>query len=65
MKGIDYVVDKRGKKKAVVVDLKVHGAAWEDFYDNLVADMRAHEPRTSLASLKVKLKKKGKLRASV
>lgn len=63
MKGIEYVVDAKGKKKAVVVDLKVHGNAWEDFYDNLVADMRVNEPRVSLTSVKAKLKKKRKTRA--
>ncbi len=62
MRGIEYVVDEKGKKKAVVVDLKVHRDAWEDFYDNLVADMRVQEPRISFNSLKTKLKKKGKIR---
>lgn len=62
MKGIEYVVDARGKKKAVVVDLKVHGDAWEDFYDSLTAKMRVHEPRESYASVKTKLKNKGKIR---
>ena len=62
MKGIEYVVDSRGKRKAVVVDLKVHGNAWEDFYDSLTAKMRAHEPRETYASVKAKLKSKGKIR---
>lgn len=62
MKGIEYVVDARGKKKAVVVDLKVHGDAWEDFYDSLVAKMRLNEPRESYSSVKTKLKAKGKIR---
>lgn len=45
MKGIEYVVDARGKRKAAVVDLKVHGEAWEDFYDALTAKLRVNEPR--------------------
>ena len=65
MKGIEYVVDEKGKKKAAVVDLKVHGSAWEDFYDNLVADMRVNEPRESFVSVKSKLKKKKKIRGSI
>ncbi|NUN68247.1 MAG: hypothetical protein HUU02_00880 [Bacteroidetes bacterium] len=63
MKGIEYVVDSKGRKKAVVVDLKVHGDAWEDFYDSLTARMRANEPRESYASVRAKLKSKGKVRA--
>ncbi len=62
MKGIQYVIDERGKKKAVVVDLKVHGDAWEDFYDSLIAKMRVNEPRESYSSVKAKLKAKGKIR---
>lgn len=62
MKGIEYVVDSRGKRKAVVVDLRVHGSAWEDFYDSLTARMRIHEPRESYFSVKTKLKAKGKIR---
>lgn len=58
MKGIEYVVDARGNRKVVVVDLKVHGDAWEDFYDSLVARMRAHEPRESYTSVRAKLKAK-------
>jgi hypothetical protein len=61
MKGIEYVVDAKGKKKAAVVDLKIHAAAWEDFYDNIVSDMRVHEPRESFGSVKARLKKKGKI----
>ncbi len=62
MKGIEYVVDARGKRKAVVVDLKVHGDAWEDFYDSLSAKMRVNEPRESYSLVKMKLKTKGKIR---
>ena len=62
MKGIEYVVDARGKRKAVVVDLKVHGDAWEDFYDSLTAKMRVNEPRESYSFVKAKLKAKRKIR---
>jgi hypothetical protein len=63
MKGIEYVVDAKGKRKAAVVDLKVHGDAWEDFYDALTAKLRVNEPRESFSSVKTKLKAKGKLLA--
>jgi hypothetical protein len=39
--------DVRGRKTAVVIDLKRHAGLWEDIYDALVARRRAHEPRES------------------
>lgn len=62
MKGIEYVVDSHGKKKAILLDLKLHGEAWEDFYDSLTAKLRVNEPRESYSSVKAKLKSKGKIR---
>ena len=41
MRGIDFVKNKRGKKTAVLIDLKQHGQLWEDFYDSVVAQNRA------------------------
>ena len=58
MKGVEFVVDEKGKKKAVVIDLKKHGALWEDFCDVLRAKERENEPRESLASLKKKVLKR-------
>lgn len=55
MKGIDFVVDEAGERKAVVIDLDEHGELWEDFYDALVAKEREHEPRETLAEVKEKL----------
>ena len=52
MTGISYLIDEGGKKTAAVIDLRRHGRAWEDFYDSLVAEDRANEPRTSLATVK-------------
>lgn len=33
MKGIQYVIDSKGKKAAVLNDFKKHGELWEDFYE--------------------------------
>ena len=33
VKGVEFVVDEDGEKKAVLIDLKKHGEVWEDFYD--------------------------------
>ena len=56
MSGIAFMVDERGRKTAAVIDLRRHGRAWEDFYDLLQAEARAHEPRESLESVKRRLK---------
>jgi hypothetical protein len=60
MKGIQYVVDDKGQKKAVIIDLKQHGQLWEDLEDCLIADQRAHEPRETLETVREKLKTGGK-----
>jgi hypothetical protein len=62
MKGVQFLVDERGEKTAVVIDLKIHGELWEDVYDSLLADRRRREPRESLSSVKRQLKNKGKAR---
>jgi hypothetical protein len=58
MKGVEFVVDDKGKKKAVVIDLEKHGALWEDFCDVLRAKERENDPRESLASVKRKILKR-------
>ena len=61
MQGIRYVTDEKGERVAVQIDLKKHGAIWEDFFDLLTAKRRRNEPRESLASVKARLRKAGKL----
>ena len=61
MRGIQYITDDQGKKRAVVIDLKSYGELWEDFYDSLMARQRASEPRESLNSVKKRLRTRGKL----
>lgn len=61
MKGIRFVSDEKGQKVAVLIDLRKHGQLWEDFYDSLLARERANEPRESLAEVKERLRKLGKL----
>jgi len=58
MKGVEFVVDERGRKKAVVIDLKTHWSVWEDFYDVLRAKEREDEPRESIDSVKKKVLKR-------
>jgi hypothetical protein len=33
MTGIQFVTDDKGRKTAVLIDLKKHKAIWEDFWD--------------------------------
>lgn len=43
MKGVQFVVDEKGEKQAVLIDLAEWGELWEDFYDVLVAHSRQEE----------------------
>jgi hypothetical protein len=43
MTGIQYVTDEKGRRVAVQIDLKTHGAMWEDFRDGLVSASRRKE----------------------
>jgi hypothetical protein len=58
MKGVEFVIDDKGKKKAVVIDLRTHRDLWEDFCDVLKAKKRGNEPRETLASVKRKALKR-------
>jgi len=64
MKGIQFVVDDKGEKTAVLINLQEHGDLWEDFYDCLLARARADEPRESLAEVREQLCHQGTLQHS-
>lgn len=57
VKGIQFLVDDRGKKTAVVIDLRKNAELWEDFYDRALANSREDEPRESLESVKERLER--------
>jgi hypothetical protein len=50
--GIAFLVDSRGRRKSVLIDLEQHGSLWEDLYDAYIAQQRRAEPRESLATVK-------------
>jgi hypothetical protein len=52
MPGVEFLVNDRGEKRAVLIDLKKHGALWEDLYDAYLVHARRREPRESLAQVK-------------
>ena len=53
MKGVEFVVDDSGKKKAVLIDLEQWVDLWEDFYDTLVSMSRKDEPTVAWSELKL------------
>lgn len=55
MQGVQYVMDDKGEKTAVLIDLKKHGEVWEDFCDVALANKRKYEPRESLESVKKRI----------
>jgi hypothetical protein len=59
MEGIQFVVDDKGEKTAVLIDLKKYSDLWEDFYDSLIARLRADEPREALNTIKEGLRQRG------
>ena len=59
MRGVEFVVDETGKRKAVVLNLATHRDVWEDFCDVLRAKERENEPRESLDSVRKKILKRG------
>ena len=43
MTGIQFVTDHKGRRVAVQIDLKKHGALWRDFWDGLISESRRPE----------------------
>lgn len=62
MSGIQFVTDEKGRKVGVLIDLKKHGAIWEDFWDGLVSESRRKEKGIPLEKIKADLVKRGRLR---
>jgi hypothetical protein len=62
MTGIQFLTDEKGRKVAVQIDLRKHGALWEDFYDGVISEQRRREKGVSLETVKADLIKRGRLR---
>jgi hypothetical protein len=60
MKGIEFLVNDRGERNAVVIDLALHGELWEDFFDCVLAERRWRDPRESLESVQHRLHRRKK-----
>ncbi len=63
MRGIKYIVDEKGEKTAVVIDLKKYGELWEELEGLLLYLERKDEPRLTLEEVQERLKNLGKLSA--
>lgn len=55
MDGVQFLINEKGEKTAVLLDLEQWGDLWEDFYDILVTRSRAEEETVSWDDLKAEL----------
>jgi hypothetical protein len=62
MNGIRYVIDDKGRKVAVQIDLKKYGTMLEDFWDGVTSGSRRKEKGILLEKIKADLVKRGRLR---
>ena len=58
MTGVQFVTDGKGRKVAVLIDLKKHGARREDFWDGLIAESRRREAGIPLEKARADLVKR-------
>jgi hypothetical protein len=52
--GIQFVTDEKGRKTGVLIDLKKHGAIWEDLWDGIVSESRRKEKGTPYEEYRAK-----------
>jgi hypothetical protein len=64
IRGVKYLRDAAGRRTAVVIDLRRHRRLWEDFADVALAKERAREPKESLAAVRARLVRAGRLKRS-
>jgi hypothetical protein len=55
MRGVQFLVDEKGNKTAVLIDLKKNAELWEDFFDLALSRTRQDEPRESLEVVKARI----------
>ena len=60
MPGIEFLTDRNGRKKAVLINLKKHKDLWEDLFDAYLVHQRRNEPRESLAQVRRLIASKSK-----
>jgi hypothetical protein len=65
MAGIQFVTDDKGRKVAVLIDLKKHGARLQDLWDGLISESRRREKGIPLEKIKADLIRRGRLREAM
>ena len=65
MAGIQFVTDDKGRKVAVLIDLKKHGARLQDLWDGLISESRRREKGIPLENIKADLIRRGRLREAM
>ncbi len=60
--GIRFVIDEKGRKLAVQIDLKNHGPRLEDIWDGLISESRCKDKRIPLEKIKADPGKSGRIR---
>jgi hypothetical protein len=62
MTGIRFVTDEKGRRVAVQIDLKKHGARLEDFWEGLISESRRKEKGIPFEETKADLVRSGRMR---
>lgn len=63
MTGIQFVTDDKGRRTAILIDLKKHGAALEDFWDGLISESRRKEKGIPYEEYRANRQKRSRPRA--
>ena len=58
MEGIQYIINDKGEKRAVIINLDIYGTLWEDLHDILMVESRKSEPRVKWGDVKKRLHEK-------
>ena len=53
MEGVQFLVNEKGEKTSVLIDLSEWGDLWEDFHDIMISRSRQDESEISWDDLKV------------
>ena len=61
MIGVQFLTDGKGRKDAVLIDLKKHGARLQDFWDGLISESRRKEVGIPLEKVKADLARRAAL----
>ena len=64
LRGVRFLHNAAGDRTAVLIDLRRHRALWQDFVDVAIAKERATEPTESLATVRARLQRTGRVKRS-